>query len=360
MCGFLSYNRYIMNDNKCKYFNVCGGCQIMEENFDTYVDIKTKKFLESLKSKNIVAENILPVATFPTGIRRRANLKIDYGCNVGFYKRASNDVVGIKSCRMLVPEINRIIPYLPILFKSFVKRSDGSIFITKVSNGLTMHFENINISPLDLSKIKGFAEKLGIIRVSNAREIIYSSEIPFVEFGGVKVPYPINSFLQPSLEGENKIVEVVKEFIGGAKVGKMADLFCGLGLFSFYLRNNASDVYAFDCNDEAIKEINKVAKQNNFNIKAKCVDLFSKPLRVEKLNEFDLIILDPPRDGAKNQILEIAKSDVKKVIYVSCNPLTFVNDAEILQKAGYKIGTIQPIDQFSYTNHIELVSFFFK
>lgn len=351
---------YIMNNDKCKYFNVCGGCQIMEENFDTYVDIKTKKFLDSLKSKNIKAENILPVATFPIGIRRRANLKIDYGCNVGFYKRASNDVVGIKSCRMLVPEINRIIPYLTILFKSFVKRSDGSIFITKVDNGLDMHFENINISPLDLPKIKAVAEKLGIIRISNGREIIFSSDTPFVKFGEVKVPYPINTFLQPSLEGENKIVEVVKKFIGSEKFEKIADLFCGLGLFSFYLHGNASEVYAFDCNDEAIKEINKVAKQNNFNIKAKCVDLFSKPLHTEKLREFDLTLLDPPRDGAKNQVMEIAKSDVGKVIYVSCNPLTFVNDAEILQKAGYKIETIQPIDQFTYTNHIELVAMFIK
>ena len=349
-----------MTDSKCKYFNLCGGCQIMEDNFDVYTDIKTKKFLESLDARGIIAEEIFPLITFPIGIRRRANLKIDYGCNVGFYKRASNDVVGIKSCRMLVPEINKVIPYLPILFKSFVKRSDGSIFITKVENGLTMHFENINISPLDLAKLKGFADKLDIIRISNEDGVIYESDTPFVEFSGVKVPYPINTFLQPSIDGEKAIVETVKKFLGGEKFNKMADLFCGLGLFSFNLYNSSFEICAFDCNEEAIKEINKVAKQNNFNIKAKSVDLFSKPLRVEKLQEFDLIVLDPPRDGAKNQVMEIAKSDVGKVIYVSCNPITFVKDAEILQKAGYKIKYIQPIDQFSYTNHIELVAMFIK
>lgn len=345
-----------MTNSECKYFKLCGGCQVA--NVEPLA--KVVKLRDSLVKRKIEFGEMRDVITFPVGIRRRANLKIDYGCNVGFYQRASNDVVGIKSCRMLLPEINKIIPYLSVLCRTFVKRSDGSIFITKVANGLSVHFANVNISPLDVPRIKTVAEKLGIIRVSSGREIIYSSGIPVVEFGGVKVPYPINSFLQPSVEGENKIVEVVKEFIGGAKVDKMADLFCGLGLFSFYLRDNAGEICAFDCNEEAVREINKVARQNDFNIKAKCVDLFAKPLNAEKLNKFDVVVLDPPRDGAKNQVREIAKSDVARVVYVSCNPLTFVNDAVILQKAGYEIETIQPIDQFTYTHHLELVAMFVK
>ena len=126
-----------------------------------------KTFNTSLKFEkaNLSIEKINDIITLPVGIRRRANLKIDFGCNVGFYKHASNDVVSVKYCQMLCDEINNVLKYLPIIFKTFVKRSDGSIFITKVENGLTFHFENINITPLDLPKLKAFAQKFNIIQI---------------------------------------------------------------------------------------------------------------------------------------------------------------------------------------------------
>ena len=71
-----------------------------------------------------------------------------------------------------------------------------------------------------------------------------------------------------------------------------------------------------------------------------------------------MIILDPPRDGAKHQCMEIAKSSVKTVVYVSCNPLAFKTDAKILIYGGYKLKKITPVDQFPNTNHLELVCLF--
>ena len=218
----------------------------------------------------------------------------------------------------------------------------------------------MNFVPLDMPKVKSFAEQLGIIRVSCGTDVIFESETPVVDFGGISIVYPIDTFLQPSKEGEEAIVNTVKKFMGDEKVRKIADLFCGLGLFSFNLYNMAVEVMAVDCNRLAIEQINKVSHSRHLNITAKCSDLFSKPVKAESLSDCDVIVLDPPRDGAKNQIVEIAKSDVARVIYVSCNPVTFIDDAKVLVDAGYKIETIQPIDQFSFTHHIELVALFSK
>lgn len=358
--SIFKHNILIMEQNLCKYFNICGGCQIQGLGVEEYKNKKLSTLKSIFEKANLSIEKINDIITLPVGIRRRANLKIDFGCNVGFYKHASNDVVSIKYCQMLCYEINNVLKYLPIIFKTFVKRSDGSIFITKVENGLTFHFENINITPLDLPKLKAFAQKFNIIQISSGKEILYESEVPFIIFNNVKITYPINTFLQPSKNGEECIVNMLKQFVGTTNITKVADIFCGLGLFSFYLKDIANEIFAVDCNEEAIKQINKIARQHNFNIKAKNTDLFSHPIRSEKLNDFDLLVLDPPRDGAEKQVKEIASSDVKHIIYVSCNPITFARDAKILIDAGFKIKNIQPIDQFTYTNHLELIADIYK
>ena len=105
-------------------------------------------------------------------------------------------------------------------------------------------------------------------------------------------------------------------------------------------------------------QLKRIANSYHLNIEAKQADLFTHPVRSEKLNDLDLIVLDPPRDGAKSQVSEIAKSTVETVVYVSCNPLAFKTDAKILINGGYKLKRITPVDQFPNTKHFELVCFF--
>ena len=78
------------------------------------------------------------------------------------------------------------------------------------------------------------------------------------------------------------------------------------------------------------------------------------------LNEVDTIVLNPPFKGAKNQINEIVKSDVNILVYVSCNLKTFERDAKVLLSDDFMIDWIKPIDQFPYTNHLEIVAKFVK
>ena len=129
---------------------------------------------------------------------------------------------------------------------------------------------------------------------------------------------------------------MVVKYVGSAK--KVADLFCGLGNFTF-----ATNATGFDIVGNGVKR-----------------DLFKKPLLSHNLNQYDVVIMDPPRAGAEKQSKEIAKSDVKRVIYVSCNPNTFMRDTEILSRGGYKMTVAIPVDQFVGSAHWEMFSVFEK
>jgi len=87
-------------------------------------------------------------------------------------------------------------------------------------------------------------------------------------------------------------------------------------------------------------------------------DLFRRPVTASDLSRFDLVILDPPRAGARDQIAEIAASTAPLVAYVSCNPSTFARDAEVLCKAGYRLDWVQPVGQFRWSTHVELAAKF--
>jgi 23S rRNA (uracil1939-C5)-methyltransferase len=87
-------------------------------------------------------------------------------------------------------------------------------------------------------------------------------------------------------------------------------------------------------------------------------DLFDSPLGAHELEKFGAVVLDPPRSGAKAQAEQLARSKVPVIIYVSCNPSTFARDAALLAAGGYKLASLQTIDQFLWSAHIELVGIF--
>jgi len=78
----------------------------------------------------------------------------------------------------------------------------------------------------------------------------------------------------------------------------------------------------------------------------------------QELTGVDAVVFDPPRQGALAQVQQLAASRVPVVVAVSCNPTTFARDAQILIRSGYKIGPVEPIDQFKYSPHVELVARF--
>jgi 23S rRNA (uracil1939-C5)-methyltransferase len=89
-------------------------------------------------------------------------------------------------------------------------------------------------------------------------------------------------------------------------------------------------------------------------------DLVRQPLRPVELTESDVVLLDPPRNGAAAQIELLAESDVPAIVYVSCNPASFARDGAVLAEAGFELAHVTPVDQFVYTPHLEVVGLFLR
>ncbi len=162
-------------------------------------------------------------------------------------------------------------------------------------------------------------------------------------------------FLQATKEGQEFITNLVLEGLAGCK--NVLDLYCGVGTYSFPL-SYFSRVSSFEDNEDMIDIMQENIKKNGLKNKIKpyCRNLVNSPLLVNELNEYDGIVVNPPRNGAKIQCEFIARSNIKNIVMVSCNPQTLIFDLKELLKK-YKITKIVGIDQFYKTSHLEVVCF---
>ena len=149
----------------------------------------------------------------------------------------------------------------------------------------------------------------------------------------------------------------VLDTLRGAR--NIADLFCGVGTFTFPLAEHAR-VHAVD-SDKAMLDALSASARNTSGLKPISVekrDLSKHPLLADEFKPFDSVGLDPPRAGALAQAGQLAQSKVRRVAYVSCNANSFARDARVLAQGGYKMETVVPVDQFRWSEHIELMGSF--
>ncbi len=304
--------------NQCPFFGRCGGCK-----YDFAADDYRNKKLGELRDLNATDDAVW----IAPGTRRRADFCFANGA-FGLFERASKNIVPVRVCANVVAEINNILPDIADLPWT----GAGSCLITACDNGLDICV-NANV-PYFLPEFKNAVQKLPVIRVTWNGRIVHQTATPVVNFSGHSVEYPINAFLQPSVAGGDALRHMVVDAARGAK--KVADLFCGLGNFTFALNADGFDILGIGCNR----------------------DLFRHPLTPGMLRQYDCVVMDPPRAGAMAQCKELVKFDVRRVIYVSCNPDTFRRDAGILTHGGYKITKLVPVDQFVGSRHWELFSVF--
>lgn len=344
----------------CEYFYKCGGCLLQHMDDVSYLDFKRKIFIESLSRANISFEENLPDPIIVgSNARRRASFRADLN-SFGFYERSSNKIVDIKKCLILTPEINKLIPELHKLVKAFSPEllSRGlEIDIVFASVGSELFIKSELLPNEQESKLIADFNHVTKVSWSHNGQIInlIIREEPQELFGEYLVPVPTGEFLQPTKVAE----ELISDFILGFAKTKthILDLYAGSGTYSFRIAKTAK-VTAMEGNPDMVALIKKTAILYCLDINAYRRDLYLYP--IDDLHKYDMIVINPPRNGAEPQINHIAKSNVSSVIMVSCNPKTFSRDAKILSDGGYKLDKIIAIDQFHYTQHLEIVAHFIK
>jgi 23S rRNA (uracil1939-C5)-methyltransferase len=350
----------------CRHFGpdgvngTCGGCTLQHMADVPYRAFKRQLVIDALKSKGLTPEVGEIVAAHP-GERRRvvfAARKTEKDMLVGFNQAESHHIVAIEECPISSAGIISRLPAIKAVGAAVATNADVfRIAVLETLSGLDLAVEGVKkLSDQQRRKtVEVILGLRGIARVSLDGEILIEPAKPVVEFGGIKVSPPAGGFTQATKPAEEAMAKLVLSHVGKAK--RITDLFAGAGTFSLQLAR-IGRVHAVEGDGKAIAALDHAAR-NTQGLKPVTVekrDLFRRPLMTSELKVYDAVVFDPPRAGAEFQCKELARSIVKKVVAVSCNPLTLARDLAILVEGGYRITSVTPIDQFLWTSHVEVVA----
>lgn len=350
----------------CPHFGDCGGCALQHWAHGPYLAWKREQIVEALSREWIETDVLEPFASPPHSRRRMAlHARKDGGrVRLGFKARRSWRLVDIEVCPISDPALEKALPALRRLAAPFLEhpKSAPTLHVTWTLSGLDVDITGVEQRSGGLSadarmRAAEIASSVDLARVTLAGEVIYQAREAVVRLGPATVALPPGAFLQASPQAEAAMAAVVIEAVQGA--ARVADLFCGVGTFTFRLAEVAS-VHAADSSTPAVGAL-KAAIGTATGLKAitaEARDLGRRPLLAMEMKKLDAVVFDPPRAGAVEQAGEIARSGVGRVVGVSCNPATFVRDAKILIDAGFRLDSVKPVDQFLWSPHIELVGVF--
>ncbi|MDV4152993.1 class I SAM-dependent RNA methyltransferase [Rhizobium brockwellii] len=350
----------------CRHFGpdgvngTCGGCTLQHMADAPYRAFKRQLVIDALKSKGLTSEvgEIVPARP---GERRRvvfAARKTEKDMLVGFNQAESHHIVAIEECPISSAGIIARLPAIRAIAASLATSAEPfRVAVLETLSGLDISVDEVKklSDPQRRKAIETALSLRGIARVSLNGEILVEPSKPMVEFGGVQVSPPPGGFTQATKPAEEAMAELVIAHAGKAK--RIADLFAGSGTFSLRLAR-IGRVHAVEAEAKALAALDHAAR-NTQGLKPVTVekrDLFRRPLMTQEFKPYDVVVFDPPRAGAEFQCQELARSAVKKIVAVSCNPLTLARDLAILVEGGYRITQVTPIDQFLWTSHVEVVA----
>lgn len=343
----------------CPHFGLCGGCSLQHWAEPAYLEFKRQTVAAAFADRGIDA-TVLPTVAVAPRSRRRAVIAVQRGPDgrfaVGFRERLSHKVAPAAGCLVVTPAIVDAMPKLIRIADMLSVPAKGAIFtVIDTETGLDVAVAEARLPAARRQDVITAVLSLGFARFSIDGETLVEARPPQMRFGGVAVAIPAGAFVQAVASAEEALSNRVVEAVGKAK--RVADLFAGSGTFTLRLARGAH-VHAVESEARALDALSRAARhaQGLKPISIETRDLYRRPLMAKELAKYDAVVFDPPRDGAAPQAKELAKSAVPIIVAVSCNPATLARDARYLIDAGWRLGPVQPVDQFLWSHHVEAVA----
>jgi 23S rRNA (uracil1939-C5)-methyltransferase len=375
-------------DPKCKVHKICGSCQWQHIDYQKQLDYKKQNLIDLIKETKIETKLDIPDLigmNDPWNYRNKIIYPVDTVPSTGrllagYFKRNSNELINIKYCPIQYSIFDEIIEKLKEL------ASENSISKSFLRHILVR--SNVNHSQLLVSLIvrkkeledkkyhklkktlKGISEAFPQVVTTtinyndNSTNVIMGSETELVtgqgyieeEFSGIKLKLSTESFFQVNTEQFSKIIDFITKEV---KTGeKLLDAYCGIGTISLSLAKRISDlsITGVEIVEAAIANARENALENDIEADFHCGRMEDK-IEDFKDQDFDTLIINPPRKGCTNKVLDaLGKIKAKKIIYVSCNPSTITRDIKYLEAFNFKLEKIQAFDMFPHSFHFETVA----
>lgn len=388
----------------CPISKRCGGCQFQHLSYEAELRFKQEKVFNCIKRIGGFKDEDIPMlpimgceeimhyrnkAQFPVGVDKNGEPV------TGFYAERSHEIVDTTKCYIQVEENELILETL----KAFMKKYKIPAYEEKI-NPKTRKPEKAGGLVRHIMTRKGFATgEIGICVVINGNtlpnaaeftdmmlkvfegrndiritsicvninkkvtNVIFGNELkciygkPYIVDMIEDIKFKISpfSFYQVNPAQTRKLYGKALEFAGLTGEEVVWDLYCGIGTISLFLAKKAKEVYGVEIVPEAVENAKENAKLNG--IENAYFTVGKAEDEAKKLPKPDVIVVDPPRKGCDEKLLEtIMNYKPERVVYVSCDPATLARDLKVLcGDGGYKLEEVQAVDQFSRGVHVESV-----
>jgi len=362
----------------CPRFGYCGACSLQHLSMDAQVARKEDILLQFLKDTGNVepASVYSPLCGPQWSYRRKARLSVrDVAAKqrvlVGFRERNSRYVADMDECHILRKDIADALPKLARLIETLDCRS--SIPQIEVASGDEQHALIIRhleeLSATDEESLRLFARETGLgvfLQPGGADSIRLLEPLDLqleyaIEALGLRFRFEPLDFIQVNGELNQQMVARALELLEPQAEDNILDLFCGLGNFTLPLAKTAASVMGVEGSEAMVERGRSNAKLNGLdNVEFHSADLY-RPCDETPWpgTNYNKILLDPPRSGARELLPWIAASKVNRVVYISCNPETLAADTDVLvNQYGFSLGGAGIINMFPHTPHSEAIALF--
>ncbi|MFM1686119.1 23S rRNA (uracil(1939)-C(5))-methyltransferase RlmD [Aeromonas salmonicida] len=357
----------------CNHYRECGGCNAQHLGEADQQAAKEAGLVSLFERLGQIKAPVLePVLTGESrAYRRVCRLAIKFDKNgrctrVGFRRRQSNDLVEIEGCPVLAEPLSALIaPLRECLNRLKSQRELGHAELIQAEQGIMMLLRHTGRpNEADRALLVAFAKSQGIdiyLQAADERiEPLHQAFQPSYSLDGLSLAFAPGDFIQVNGPINQSMVAQALAWLGASKDDKVLDLFCGIGNFTLPLARQAREVVGVEGDLAMVARAEENARRNGIdNARFYKADLSGDIVGMSWAREgFDLVLLDPARPGALEVMGHVVKLSPKRVVYVSCNPVTLARDSQVLVKGGYRLVRLGMLDMFPHTGHLESMALF--
>lgn len=361
---------------RCQHADLCGGCNLQHMSHATQIETKQQALAQQLQHfAGITPERWMPPLLGPAyGYRQRTRLSVRWDqraarLQTGYRQRASNELVEISECPILVPVLEALVKVLPAALQQLKART--SLGHVELIGGDAPAMVVRHIRPLgqeDIQLLEDLAQRhhIDLWLEGEGEAMRYgddaaaTSELAYrLEEQQLRFAFAPGDFTQVNAVMNQQMVNQAMDWLNVEAGQKVLDLFCGVGNFSLPLAQRGAEVTGVEGDARMVERASANAQNNGFDAVHFCQADLSKPFTNETLDQqYQAALLDPPRDGAETLVAALAERGIGRILYVSCNPATLARDAGILASKGYRLVQAGVMDMFPQTAHVEAMALF--
>lgn len=375
---------------KCPHFEQCGGCVWQHWDYKGQLNEKTnyvKNVLQLQKFSPEVVKDTIGMEE-PWYYRNKMEFTFAADGSLGLHEQGNyQHIIPLETCFIMDEEMKEAV----IEIADWVKENELSGYNKEKREGLLRHLmvrksfhtgeimlaifateapDGINgIDKLTKRIEDNFPQVKSLLWLENRNwadrtqaeetHILLGRDFIYDELMGYRYRLWFDTFFQTNPLQAEKLVQLALEMAQPKQTEKMIDLFCGVGTFSLPFANRVKELAGIEIVETSIQSAKRNAADNGITN----TYFLAKDARHgidQILMEFgkpDLLLVDPPRSGAGGKVMRrIGRSKPNRIIYVSCNPVSFATDIKELEPFGYMLKSVQPVDLFPHTPHVECVA----